>query len=205
MLQQRKRYDSEEEEAKPPTPPAPVTAVADCDLHRSEDRSANEVIIAVPRTEAPMHVPIRRPTPATALADCDLHKTEDRSVNEVVTEMPRVESLRAVIKRPKPKPKPLEPAAYGLERRGQEFSGRTVLRSAGRFESESEESEEEITLTHGWYFVRVRESRSCIRSRGSENAFIGRMSFWKSAPTRGEDASVCSRFRIPFYGESANF
>ncbi|KAH7693085.1 CRE-CPNA-2 protein, partial [Aphelenchoides avenae] len=85
----------------------------------------------------------REPRCTTASADCDLQRREDQSFNEVIFAQARVEGISLLLRTERlRRRKEPEPAAYGLERQGQSFADRTVLRTGRRFESEEEERKE---------------------------------------------------------------
>lgn len=75
---------------------------------------------------------------------CDLHRTEDRSAMEVYIAVP-LEASVTIIVRIYRQHKKRPPAAYGLEQRGKEYMGSTIIRHEKQYEMEEDRVESPIS------------------------------------------------------------
>lgn len=113
--------------------------------------SAEHIEAKRARVEEVAAPPPPLPLEESVLADCALTRTEDASMHEVYIALPalatltlilRIERRRHVIREraaavAPPPPVVPGPAAYGMERRGQLYHDRTLVRSTRKFEASS--------------------------------------------------------------------
>lgn len=73
-------------------------------------------------------------------AMCVLQRKEDRSSNEVLIAQARLAELALILRRERYiQRQKLQKAAYGMEKEGQEFQDKTIMRTTKRYESEEDE------------------------------------------------------------------